>query len=314
MRCIWKGSIGFGAVAIPVRAYGATEEHGTGLHQLHGPDGGRIRMKRYCEVDGAEVPFAEIAKGASLPGGDVVVLTDEDMGTLPLATAHTIDVRSFAPLRQIDPIYFGKSYYLEPEPAGLKQYVLLAEALRESDQVAVVQVALRQRETMAVLRVRDNVIVLGTMLWPDEVRTPDFPFLTEEVDVRLAEVRAATTMIKELSTDFSPAGFTDHYQQALDALIAAKAEGHAVAAPAAQLQAAGVTELLATLQRSVAEVESAEPEPAIPAQQVAEQQVAEQAVAKAKAAARKAGAAKDTASKAAAKAAKTPRKRPAARH
>lgn len=308
MRCIWKGSIGFGTVAIPVRAYGATEEHGTGLHQLHAPDGGRIRVKRYCEVDGAEVPFAEIAKGASLPGGDVVVLTDEDMATLPLPTAHTIDIRSFAPLRQIDPIYFGKSYYLEPEPAGLKQYVLLAEALRESGQVAVVQVALRQRETMAVLRVRDNVIVLGTMLWPDEVRTPDFPFLNEEVDVRLAEVRAATTMIKELSTDFSPAGFTDHYQQALDALIAAKAEGHAVAAPAARAQATGVTELLATLRRSVAEVES----PTIPAQQVAEQQVAEQAVAKAKAAAGKAGAAKDTASKAAAKA-KAPRKRPAGR-
>ncbi|HEX3788822.1 MAG TPA: Ku protein [Pseudonocardiaceae bacterium] len=301
MRSFWKGTIGFGAVAIPVKAYSATEEHSSGLNQLHGADGGRIRMRRFCEVDGAEVPFAEVAKGATLPGGEVVILTDEDLAGLPLPTTHGIDVHSFAPLEQIDPIYFGKNYYLEPEPAGVKPYVLLAEALRESGQVAVVQVALRQRETMGVLRVRDRVIVLGTMLWPDEVREPDFPFLREESDVRLRDLRAATKLITELSEDFAPAQYSDRYQEALDAVIAAKAEGHAVVTPTERSQNAGVSTLLAALQASL------EHDP----DSTAKAEVGRAAVAKARAAAGKAGAAKETATKAAAKASRAPRKRPA---
>lgn len=292
MRSVWKGTIGYGPVAIPVKAYGATEEHGTGLNQLHATDGGRIRIRRFCEVDDAEVPYAEIAKGATGDGGEVVILTEEDLATLPLPTADSIEVSAFVPLEQVDPIYYAKSYYLEPEPAGTKPYVLLAEALRQSGKVAVVKVALRQRETLAVLRVKDQVLVLGTMLWPDEIRTPDFPFLAEDVDVRTREVRTATKLIDQLATDFVPERFTDRYQEALDALITAKAEGREVVVPTAVEQDEGVARLLAALQAD---------------------EVGRAAVSRARSAAKKAGAAKESASRAAAKASTAPRKRPAAK-
>ena len=287
MRSVWKGTIGFGKVAIPVKAYGATEEHTSGLHQLHINDGGRIRMKRVCETDGAEVPFAEVAKGATLPGGQVVALTDEDLATLPLPTAQSIEIMEFAPLEQIDPIYFAKSYYLEPDAIGIKPYVLLAAALRESGKVAVVKVALRGRETTAVLRVKDRVLVLNTMLWSDEIRVPDFPFLDEEVRIRLTELRTATRLINRLTTDFAPEKYRDGYREAMDELIQAKAEGREIAKPTAAEENAGVAELLAALQ-------------------------AESAVENARAAAKKAGAAKDKASTAAAKVPR-PRKKPVAR-
>ncbi len=285
MRSVWKGTIGFGKVAIPVKAYGATQEHTNGLHQLHLNDGGRIRMRRVCEADGAEVPFAEVAKGATLPGGQVVVLTEEDLGTLPLPTAHSIEIMEFAPLDQIDPIYFDRSYYLEPEAIGIKPYVLLAEALRESGKVAVVKVALRGRESTAVLRVKDHVLVLNTMLWADEIRVPDFPFLDEDVPVRLTELRTATRLINRLTTDFTPEKYRDRYRDAMDELIQAKAEGREIAKPTEAEQNAGVAELLAALQ-------------------------AESAVENARAAAKKAGAAKDKASTTAAKVPR-PRKKPA---
>lgn len=128
MRSIWNGSIAFGGVSIPVKAYPATEEHTSGLHQAHQHDGGRVKVKRVCELDNAEVPYPEVVKGYELPGGDVVLLTDEDLATLPLPTTRSIEVCAFTPLEQVDPIYFGKSYYLEPEPAGTKPYVLFSEA------------------------------------------------------------------------------------------------------------------------------------------------------------------------------------------
>jgi DNA end-binding protein Ku len=254
MRAVWKGTIGYGAFAIPVKAYSATEESGVSLRQHHRHDGGRIKYRRVCEVDDAEVPATEIVKGYEMPGGDVVLLTEEDVATLPLSTAHHIDVRGFAPLEQIDPIYFARSYYLEPEPAGTKPYVLFSEALQQSGRIAVVKVALRQRETLGALRVRDQVIVLETMLWADEIRTPDFPFLHEDVDVRLGELRAAVTMIEHLAGDFEPERYSDHYREALEALIQAKIDGSEVVQPTAPAQDAGVAELLAALQQGVAEL------------------------------------------------------------
>jgi DNA end-binding protein Ku len=248
MRAVWKGTIGYGAFAIPVKAYSATQESGVTLRQHHQHDGGRVRYRRVCEIDGAEVPLTEIVKGYEMPGGDVVLLDEDDFATLPLPTAHHIGVHAFAPLAQIDPIYFARSYYLEPEVAGTKPYVLFSEALQQSGRVAVVKVALRQRETMGVLRVRDQVIVLETMLWADEIRTPDFPFLHSDVDVRLGEVREAVAMIERLAGDFEPQNHTDHYREALEALILAKVEGSEVVQPTAAAQDAGVADLLAALQ------------------------------------------------------------------
>ncbi|HEV2782409.1 MAG TPA: Ku protein [Actinophytocola sp.] len=251
MRSMWKGTIGYGKAAIPVKAYTATEEHDIELHQLHANDGGRIRQKRVCEVDGAEVPFSEIVRGYEMPAGDVVMLTDEDLATLPLATTRLIDVRAFVPLEQIDPISLSKSYYLEPEPAGIKPYVLLSEALQQAGRAAVVKVALRARESLGVLRVRDQVIVLTTMLWPDEIRTPEFPFLHEDVELIGPEVQAAVEAIEQLSGTFVPAQYTDRYREALEDLIEAKIEGREVVRPSAPEEDATVDDLITALQQSV---------------------------------------------------------------
>src|SRR5581483_11634664 len=231
MRSIWKGSISFGLVSIPVKLYSATEERDVSFHQVHREDGGRIRYKRVCQIDGEEVAYSDIAKGYELSNGEVVVLTDDDFADLPLSTSRAIDVLEFVPLEQVDPLYFTKSYYLEPEGAGAKPYVLLREALERSGRVALVKIALRQRETLATLRVRDGVFVLEMMLWPDEIRAPDFAFLAGDVDVRQQELAMAQSLIDPLSGDFDPSQYSDNYREALQALIDAKVAGKEVVAP-----------------------------------------------------------------------------------
>lgn len=252
MRSIWKGAISFGLVSIPVKLYGATEEKDVSFHQVHREDGGRIRYKRVCQIDGDEVSYSDIAKGYELPGGEVVMLTDEDFAELPLTTSRTIDVLEFVPLEQVDPIYFARTYYLEPEGVGTKPYVLLREALERSGRVALVKIALRQRETLATLRVRDGVFTLEMMLWPDEIRTPEFAFLGEEVELRPQELAMAESLIETLSGDFKPEQYSDNYREALQALIDAKIEGREIVAPAEPAADSGaVVDLMAALRASV---------------------------------------------------------------
>ena len=251
MRSIWKGAISFGLVTIPVKLYSATEEKDVTFHQVHAEDGGRIRYKRVCQIDGEEVPYSDIAKGYQLPNGEVVVLTDDDFADLPLRTTRAIDVLQFVPLEQVDPIYFNKSYYLAPEAAGTKPYVLLRDALEESGKVAVVKVALRGRETLATLRVREGVFVLEMMLWPDEIRTPDFGFLDEDIDVRPQELKMATSLIDTMTAEFDPTQYADEYRAALEALIEAKVEGREVVAPPEPTEQAPVVDLMAALRASV---------------------------------------------------------------
>jgi DNA end-binding protein Ku len=253
MRSVWNGTIRIGAADIPVRAYGATEEHTTGLHQVHLTDGGRVRHRKVCEVDGATVTADELARGYVMPGGETVVLTDEDLANLPLPTSHAIDVQAFAPLAEIDPIYFARSYHLEPEPAGTKPYVLFGEALRQSGRVAIVKVALRGRESLGVLRVRDQVIVLETMLWPDEIRTPDFPFQHQDVTISTAELREVTALIDALSESFTPSRYRDGYREALNALVQAKIDGNELVQPTAVAQDAGAADLLTALRTTLTE-------------------------------------------------------------
>ena len=179
MRAIWKGAVAFGLVNVPVQLYAATGEHEVTLHQVHQEDGGRIRYRKVCSIDGEPVEMSDIAKGYETDDGELVVLTDEDFQSLPLATEREIEVLEFVPADQVDPIMLQKTYYLEPEKTAAKPYALLRGALEQADRMAVVKVALRQRESMAVLRVRDNVICLQTLLWPDEVREADFPILDD---------------------------------------------------------------------------------------------------------------------------------------
>jgi DNA end-binding protein Ku len=253
MRSIWKGAISFGLVSISIKLYSATEERDVAFHQVHRTDGGRIRYKRVCQVDGQEVSYGDIAKGFELPGGEMVVLTDDDLADLPLKTSRAIDVMTFVPLEQVDPIYFAKSYYLEPDKGATKPYALLRDALAQSDRVAIVKIALRQRESLATLRVRDDVLVLETMVWPDEVRTPDFGFLDEEISVRPQELAMAESLIESMAGDFDPAQYSDEYREALQQVIQAKIEGREVVEPAEAdtEQPAGVVDLMAALRASV---------------------------------------------------------------
>ena len=252
MRSIWKGAISFGLVTIPVKLYSATEQKDVSFHQVRRSDGSRIKYKRVAAVDGEEVSYGDIAKGYELSSGETVVLTDEDFKDLPLTTNRAIDVLQFVPLEELDPIFFEKSYYLEPDKAGVKPYVLLRDALEQSGKVAVVKVALRNRESLAALRVRDGVFVLETMLWPDEVRAPDFGFLDEDVEVRPQELAMAGSLIETLTGEFDASQYKDEYREALQAVIEAKVEGREVVAPSESQPTTGtVVDLMAALRASV---------------------------------------------------------------
>ncbi len=248
---IWKGSISFGLVSIPVRLFSATEEKDVSFRQVHASDGGRIRYKRVCSVDGEEVPYSDIAKGYELPDGDMVILDDEDFEGLPISTSRSVEVLSFVPAEQIDPVQFGKPYYCEPT-SDAKPYVLLRDALDNSEKVAVVKVALRNRERLATLRPRDGVLVLQTMLWPDEVREPSFSFLDEDVRLRPQEMTMAESYVEALAGDFEPDQFTDDYRQALESVIEAKTAGREVVRPEEpEVDDSKVLDLMEALRRSV---------------------------------------------------------------
>jgi DNA end-binding protein Ku len=260
VRAIWKGAISFGLVTIPVKLYSATEEKDVTFHQVRRSDGSRIKYKRVAAADGEEVEYGDIAKGYELPTGETVVLTDADFKDLPLTTSRAIDVLQFVPLPEVDPIYFNKSYYLEPEKQGTKPYVLLRKALEDSGRVAIVKVALRNRESLATLRVREGVFVLETMLWPDEVRQPGFDFLDEDVEVRDQELAMAASLIETLSGEFDPSQFTDSYREALQAVIDAKVEGREVVQPEGVQPTAGtVVDLMAALRASVEAAKAKQP-------------------------------------------------------
>ena len=308
MRSIWKGAISFGLVSIPVKLYSATEERDIAFRQVHREDGGRIRYQRVCTSCGKEVQYADIAKGYEMSDGSIVVLTDEDFEAVPITSNRMIDVVQFVPLESLDPIYFSKSYYLEPEKAGIKPYVLLARALEESGKVAVVKVALRQREALAAVRVRDGVFVMETMLWPDEVREASFGFLEDDVEVRPQELAMAGTLIESLSGEFDPEEHHDRYREALEEVIEAKVAGHELVAPAARPDEGGaVVDLMAALRASVdaakaGRVGGGDDAPAKPARKAAKPAAEKPAK---KAAAKKAEApAKKTAAKKATKPAK----------
>jgi DNA end-binding protein Ku len=251
MRAIWKGAVSFGLVSVPVKLYSATENKDISFRQVHAKDGGRIKYQRICSLDGEEVAYADIAKGYETEDGEMVILDDSDMAELPATSSREISVEKFVPSEQIDPMLFEKSYYLEPEKTGAKPYALLRQALVDADRMALVTVSLRNRMSLAVLRVREDVIVLQTMMWPDEIRTPDFGSTTVD-DAKPAEVKMATMLVETLAGDFDPDEFEDDYRDAVEALVKAKIEGGEVkATPQAKKSGGEVVDLLAALQRSV---------------------------------------------------------------
>ena len=260
MRAIWKGAVSFGLVSVPVKLYSATESHDVSFRQVHASDGGRIKYQRVCAIDGEEVAYADIAKGYETEDGEMVILTDDDLADLPSTSSREIAVEKFVPTDQIDPMLFEKSYYLEPEKTGAKPYALLRQALLDADRMAVVTVALRQRTSVAVLRVRSteagDVIVMQTMMWPDEIRTPDFSI--EAGEVKDSEVKMATMLVDTLAGDFDATEFEDDYAGAVEALVKAKIEGGEIKRTPTSTKSSGeVVDLLAALQRSVKAAQSA---------------------------------------------------------
>ena len=252
MRAIWKGAVSFGLVNVPVRLYSATENHDVQFRQVHREDGGRIKYKRTCSIDGEEVSYDDIAKGYETEDGDMVVLTDEDFADLPSTSSKEIGVTKFVPADQIDPMWLDKSYYLEPDKSATKPYILLRDALVKEKRVAICTVSIRTRMTMAVLRVRDGVIVMQTMLWPDEIRGADFAAVDDDQHASKQEMDMAKMLIDQLAGDYEPSEYEDDYAIAVKELVRAKVEGGDVRISAAEPEESGeVVDLLAALARSV---------------------------------------------------------------
>lgn len=259
MRSIWKGSIAFGLVNVPVKVYSATEDHDLKFHQVHAKDNGRIRYKRVCEVCGEVVEYRDIAKAYESDDGQTVVITDEDIATLPEERSREIEVLEFVPASEIDPLMYDRSYFLEPDSKSSKSYVLLAKTLAETDRVAIVHFALRNKTRLAALRVKDfskrDVMVVHTLLWPDEIRDPDFPVLDQEVEIKPAELKMAGQVVESMADDFHPEQFTDTYQEQLKELVEAKLQGGEAFStedqPAQLDETEDVSDLLAKLEASV---------------------------------------------------------------
>lgn len=251
-RSIWKGAISFGLVTIPVKLFSATEEKDISFRQVHPEDGGRIKYKRVCEKCGNEIPYAEIAKGYETPDGRMAILDKSDFDELPLTTTKAVEVVQFVETAQVDPTYFDKTYFLEAEGPGTKPYVLLRDALDKAGKAAVVKVALRSRESLALIRVKDDVLLMHTMLWPDELRDGEFAAPPDDVKVSDAEIGMAQMFIESMSGDFHPEEYTDSYREALEELVQSKLSG--VPVPEGETTSepqADVVDLVAALRASV---------------------------------------------------------------
>ena len=250
-RAMWKGAISFGLVTIPVSVYPATEEKTLRFNQLHDEDGGRIRMKRTCSIDGEEIGYEHIVKGYEYEKDRYVILTDEDFEAIPVESSRAIDIQQFVDLEEIDPMQYKKSYYLVPEETGAKAYALLREALNRSGKVGIAKVSFRDKEHLAALRFRDEAFVLETMYWPDEIREADFGGVDVSAKIRPNELEMAQTLIDNLTADWDPAEFKDEYREAMLRIVEAKINGEEIeiveAAPTAK-----VVDLMEALKASVA--------------------------------------------------------------
>src|SRR5215211_6865872 len=241
-RAMWKGAISFGLVTIPVAVYPATEEKSLKFNQLHDEDMGRIRYKRVCSVDGEEVEFDHIVKGYEVEKDKYVVMTDEDFDAVPVESSRAIDIQQFVDLEEIDPILFKKSYYLVPDETGAKAYALLRKALSDERKVGIAKVSFRDKEHLSALRFKDDVFVLETMYWPDEVPADE--------KVRENEVDMARSLIESLTEPWNPEAFTDAYREAMLEIVEKKLAGEPIEAPAEEAPAR-VVDLMEALKASV---------------------------------------------------------------
>jgi DNA end-binding protein Ku len=247
-RAIWKGVITFGMVSIPVQLYPATQDKDVSFHLLHKPDHSRIKFKRWCAAEDREVEPDELVKAFEVSKDQYVEITDEDLEKLPLPARHTIELSAFVSAEEIDPIYYEKSYYLEPEETGVKPYALLMKVLEKKGVTGVASIALRNKESLCALRPMDGTILLETLHYPDEIRERDASL--PDVTVNERELAIASTLVDALAEPFDPSKYHDHYREALLELIKAKTEGREVVA-AESATPGQVTDIMEALRASL---------------------------------------------------------------
>ncbi len=227
MRPIWKGAISFGMVTIPVKLYTATQSKDVRFRLLHKEDGAPIEEKRFCTADGKEVAWDDLVRGFEVSKGEYVILDPDEIDAAKPESSTTIDIGDFVLADEIDPVYFEKSYFLEPTEIGAKPFSLLKRALEETERVALARVTIRTRERLATLRAYEDTLVLETMFWPDEIRSTGALDLPEgdEAKVRTKELEMARDLVKNLADKFRPDSYTDAYREALERLIEQKMKG-----------------------------------------------------------------------------------------
>ena len=235
MRTLWKGSISFGLVNVPIKMYTATSKKNIRFRQLHSECHNPISYKKYCPTCEEKVESGDIVKGYEYEKGKYVILRDEDFDNIPVASTKTIDIVDFVDLEDIDPVYYSKSYYLSPSEGGEKAYILLSQAMKDSNKVAIAKITIRNKESLACIRVLDNeTICLETMFFPAEVRdSADLRIedLTGKIEVNENELSMAKELISNLSTEFEPEKYTDEYREELLNIIRQKIEGQDIEVP-----------------------------------------------------------------------------------
>jgi DNA end-binding protein Ku len=260
-RAIWSGAISFGLVSIPVKLYAATTSQTVRFHQLDAETGARVRQQRVSEADGSVVPYDRIVKGYELASGQHVVITDEELSSLDPLASRTIDLLEFVDQASIDPLYYESAYYLGPDPATVKPYALLLEAMGGADKVGIARFVMRGREHLCALRPDDGALVLSTMRYADEVRTSsDIAELDDVAAITLTdgELAMAGQLIASLDAEFDPERYHDSYRQKVLEMIEAKQRGDdALVAPSEPAEASTVVDLMAALEASVAEAKAA---------------------------------------------------------
>lgn len=252
-RSIWRGAISFGMVSIPIRLYTATDSKDVAFNMLHKACHNRIKLQRYCPVDETVIEWGDVERAYEYAKDQYVVMEDADFEKVPVASTHTIEITSFVNLVDVDPQYYEKAYYIEPEDVGKKPYALLLRTLEETQRVAIAKVALRQKEQLCLLRPRGNVVIMQTMFYPDELRvTEDLSLPEDELAISDAEMKMAHALVDMLTAEFQPAQYHDDYREALLELIEQKVNGQVIAAPIAP-QGAKVVDLMTALRASIEE-------------------------------------------------------------
>lgn len=251
MRAIWSGALSFGLVNIPVKLYSATAGKGLNLDMLHKKDLSPIRYARICRADGKEIPYEDIVKGYEYQKGDYVILTDEDFKKANVQKTKAIEIQDFVKETEIDPIYFEKPYYLEPEKGAEKAYVLLRESLKKSKKIGVAQFVLRNREHLAVIKPFEKVLILNQLRYQDEIRKPDDLNLPDAKVGGKREIEIALALIDQLTSHFKPEAYKDTYKEELERVIKAKAKGKPVKAKGKEPEPTDVADLMAMLRASL---------------------------------------------------------------